>query len=43
MCGTDPATIAIGTIKIASAVSGWQADRQQAANQSYADFRTKLI
>ena len=41
MCGTDPATIAIGTIKIASAVSGWQADRQQAANQAYADYETR--
>ena len=41
MCGTDPATLAIGAFKVASAVSGWQADRQQAANQSYADYQTR--
>ena len=41
MCGTDPVSLAIGTLKVASAVTSWQADRQQAANQSYADFRTR--
>ncbi|MBT23824.1 MAG: hypothetical protein CMD62_06155 [Gammaproteobacteria bacterium] len=41
MCGTDPVSLAIGGLKIASAVTSWQADRQQAANQSYADYRTR--
>ena len=41
MCGVELVSLAIGTLKVASAVTSWQADRQQAANQSYADFRTR--
>ena len=29
MCGTDPVTLAIGALKVGTAISSWQADRQQ--------------
>ena len=38
MCSVE---LAFAGLKVASAAASWQADRQQAANQSYADFRTK--
>lgn len=41
MCGTDPVTMAIGALKIGTAVSGWQEQRQQASNQAYADYKTR--
>ena len=41
MCSTDPVTLAIGALKVGTAVSSWQADRQQAANQAYADYQTR--
>jgi len=41
MCSTDPVTLAIGALKVGTAVTSWQADRQQAANQAYADYETR--
>ena len=38
MCSVE---LAFAGLKVASAAASWQADRQQAANQSYADFRTR--
>ena len=36
-----PPEVGFAALKIGSAVVGWQADRQQAANQSYANYRTR--
>ena len=41
MCSADPVTLAIGALKIGTAVSGWQEQRQQASNQAYADYKTR--
>ena len=41
MCGVDPVTLAIGALKVGTAVSGWQEQRQQASNQAYADYKTR--
>ena len=41
MCTADPVTLAIGALKIGTAVSGWQEQRQQASNQAYADYKTR--
>ena len=38
MCSVE---LAFAGLKVASAATSWQAQRQQASNQSYADFRTK--
>ena len=38
MCSVE---LAVAGLKVASAASGWQADRQQAANQAYADYQTR--
>ena len=38
MCSVE---LAFAGLKIASAATSWQADRQQAANQAYADYRTR--
>ena len=38
MCSIE---LAVAGLKVASAASGWQADRQQAANQAYADYQTR--
>ena len=34
MCSVE---LAVAGLKVGSAVAGWQADRQQASNQAYAD------
>ena len=33
--------MAVAGLKVGSAVAGWQADRQQASNQAYADYKTR--
>ena len=38
MCSVE---LAFAGLKVASAATSWQADRQQAANQAYADYRTR--
>tara|TARA_B100001057_G_scaffold64574_1_gene58225 strand:- start:245 stop:748 length:504 start_codon:yes stop_codon:yes gene_type:complete len=38
MCSVE---LAVAGLKVGSAVAGWQADRQQASNQAYADYKTK--
>ena len=38
MCSVE---LAVAGLKVGSAVAGWQADRQQAANQAYSDYRTR--
>ena len=38
MCSVE---LAFAGLKVASAATSWQADRQQAANQSYADYKTR--
>ena len=41
MCGADPVSMAIGGFKIMTAFTEWKSDRQQAANQAYADYKTR--
>ena len=38
MCSVE---MAFAGLKVASAATSWQGDRQQAANQSYADYKTR--
>lgn len=38
MCSVE---LAMAGLKVASAATSWQAQRQQASNQAYADYRTK--
>ncbi len=38
MCSVE---LAVAGLKVGSAVAGWQADRQQASNQAYADYKTR--
>ena len=38
MCSVE---LAVAGLKVGSAVAGWQADRQQASNQAYANYKTR--